>query len=83
MQEKHWCLLSDETFIVCVLSAVPPLLGVVHLAVGTMIFSSLLFVGVNDTWTILLRYAVSAVVVQLIRMFEVAGLQYVYNNTAD
>jgi hypothetical protein len=52
---------------------------VMRLFLGTMIFSSLLFIAVNDTWPILLRYALSAVVAQLIRRLEIAGLYSVYN----
>jgi len=47
---------------------------VVHIFVGTMIFSSLLFIGVNDTWPVVLRYASSEMVAKLIRSFEIAGL---------
>jgi hypothetical protein len=61
------------------MSAALQVLVVMRLFLGTMIFSSLLFIAVNDTWPILLRYALSAVVAQLIRRFEIAGLYSVYN----
>lgn len=54
-----------------------PILAVAHLFLGTMIFSSLLFVGVDDAWPLVVRCVASAAVAQLIRMFEIAGLHYV------
>lgn len=80
-RERYQFLSSDETFLAYILSAVLPALCVVHLFLGTMIFSSLLFVGVNDTTAIVLRYAMSAAVAQLIRAFEIAGLQHAHNKT--
>lgn len=47
--ESYLLSSSDETFLAYVFSAVVPVLGVVHLFIGTMIFSSLLFIGINDT----------------------------------
>jgi hypothetical protein len=78
-RERSELLSDDETFLACVVSAVLQVLVVVHLFVGTIFFSSLLFIGVDDTWPIVLRYAISAVVAQLIRMFEIAGLYGAYN----
>lgn len=74
IRERCKYSVGDETFLACVLSALLPVLVVVHLFIGTMIFSSLLFIGVNDTWPVVLRYGVSSLVAQLIRTFEIAGL---------
>ncbi|KAF7512712.1 hypothetical protein GJ744_000279 [Endocarpon pusillum] len=65
---------GNETFLAAVLGVVLSVLLVVHLFMGTMIFSSLLFIGVNDAWRIVLRYGVSAALAQLTRTFEIAGL---------
>ena len=73
---------DDDTFLAYVLNALLPVLPVLHLFVGTMVFSSLLFIGVNDTWPIVLRCGMSALVAQLIRMFEIAGLHCVYSKTS-
>ena len=74
MRERYHISYDNKTFLGYVLDAALPVLVVVHLFVGTMIFSSLLFIAVSDTWPIVLRYALSAAVAQLIRMFEIAGL---------
>ncbi|KAF7502923.1 hypothetical protein GJ744_004828 [Endocarpon pusillum] len=74
MRERYDISFDTETFLGHVLNAALPVLVVVHLFLGTMIFSSLLFIAVSDTWPIMLRYALSAAVAQLIRMFEIAGL---------
>jgi hypothetical protein len=55
-----------------------PLLSLVHVSIGVMIFSSLLFIGVGDTETIVLRYGISALAVQMIRHFEATGFHVAY-----
>lgn len=54
-----------------ILGVLAGLICLAHQALGVIIFSSLLFIGVKDTFPILARFAVSAVVVQAIRTFEV------------
>lgn len=68
---------GETTFLIYILDSLLPVLGVAHLFLGTMVFSSLLFIGVDDAWPLVVRFVVSAGVIQLIRMFEIAGLQYV------
>ncbi|MCJ1479392.1 hypothetical protein MMC13_008077 [Lambiella insularis] len=65
----------DEPYLSYVLALCLPLLSLGHLVVGIMIFSSLLFIGVGDTGSIVLRYCVSALAVQVIRNLEATGYQ--------
>ncbi|MCJ1479882.1 hypothetical protein MMC06_000036 [Schaereria dolodes] len=55
-----------------------PLLNLVHVMIGVMTFSSLLFIGVGGTETIALRYGISVLAVQLIRYSERAGFYVAY-----
>ena len=50
-------------------------LVLVHLIFGTSILSSLLFIAVNDTWVLVIRFAISAIIAQLIINFEIACLR--------
>lgn len=52
-------------------------LAFVHILLGTMILSSLIFIGFHDTVRILLRFIASALVCRAILMFELAGIQEV------
>jgi hypothetical protein len=67
-------LFDNGNFLSYVVGVALQMLVVLHIFVGTMIFSSLLFIGVDDTWPVVLRYASSAMVAKLIRSFEIAGL---------
>ncbi|ERF72981.1 hypothetical protein EPUS_05062 [Endocarpon pusillum Z07020] len=74
LREGHDFSSGNETCLAAVLGVVLSVFSVVHLFMGTMIFSSLLFIGVNDAWRIVLCYSLPAAVAQLIRTFEIAGL---------
>jgi hypothetical protein len=50
-------------------------LGLIHMIVGTVIFSSLLFISAVDTLPVILRYAVSAAVCRGILAFELGGMK--------
>lgn len=82
-RERPEIVPGDKIFLGRIFDVVLPVLIVVHLFLGSMIFSSLLFIGVRDTWPILLRYGLSATMAKLIRMFEVAGLHRAYNKTFE
>lgn len=49
--------------------------GIVHMVIGLMVFSSLLFVGALDAIPVLLRYAASAGVCQAILLVELADIR--------
>ncbi len=58
------------------LSCLAGILGWIHVALGTVIFSSLLFVSVKDVLNyILWRYIVSSAVCRVILLIELAGLR--------
>lgn len=52
-------------------------LGLVHIALGTAIFSALLFVSAGDAGNILLQYLASGTICRLIIYFEIAGMRKV------
>jgi hypothetical protein len=58
------------------LNVLASLLGWVHVTLGVVIFSSLLFVSVKDVLNyVLWRYIVSSAVCRLILLIELAGLR--------
>lgn len=48
---------------------------ILHIIFGTLVFSSLIFLGVNDALVILARYMASALTRRIIVMYELAGLR--------
>lgn len=56
--------------------------ALVHMTVGIVLFSSLLFTMTSDAAFILLRYVASALVCRLIIMFEIYGLRLAYEQLA-
>lgn len=46
-----------------------------HILFGTVIFSSLLFVGPNDAMTVVARYMGSVIVCRVVLMYELSGLR--------
>ena len=64
----------EEPFHLCIFSVLISLFCVVHQALVVIIFSSLLFIAVNDAIPILIRFASSAFAVQGIGAFEIKGL---------
>lgn len=55
----------------------------VHVVLGTLILSSLIFIGFHDTLRILFRLMGSALVCRGILMFELAGIREVLDKSAD
>ena len=49
--------------------------AVAHILFGTLVFSSLTFISVNDALPVATRYVVSAIVCRAILMFELAGMR--------
>ncbi|MCJ1376726.1 hypothetical protein MMC20_007971 [Loxospora ochrophaea] len=60
LEQKYSLIEQEEPWIIYYMSICLPILSLMHLGLGTMIFSSPLFIGVNDTAAIVLRYGVSA-----------------------
>ncbi|MCJ1256400.1 hypothetical protein MMC24_004221 [Lignoscripta atroalba] len=73
----------EEFFFSYLLALCLPLLSLIHVVVGVTIFSSLIFIGVNDTVVIVMRYGISALAVQLIRCFEATGLHDAYKQARE
>jgi hypothetical protein len=49
--------------------------NIIHLIIGTTVYSSLLYIGVIDAMILLIRYGASALVCRLIVCYELCGLQ--------
>jgi hypothetical protein len=49
-------------------------LSVCHLVFGTLLFSSLFFIGVNEAVLMILRFVISAIVCRFVLAFEVGGM---------
>ncbi|MCJ1232179.1 hypothetical protein MMC14_000128 [Varicellaria rhodocarpa] len=67
-----------ETYVIYILSTLLPIVNLVHIMFGTLVFSSLLFIGVTDVLPIILRYGGSAAAAQMIRTMEITGLRRTY-----
>ena len=67
-----------ETYVIYILSTLLPIVNLAHIIFGTLVFSSLLFMGVNDVLPIILRYGGSAAASQMIRTMEITGLRRTY-----
>ncbi|KAI9729621.1 MAG: hypothetical protein M1818_008468 [Claussenomyces sp. TS43310] len=52
------------------------ILGILHVLVGTVIFSSLTFISVIDSFTVIVRYGVSAAVCRFILVMEFASMKH-------
>jgi hypothetical protein len=64
-----------ESYTFIFLSLLTSLLAIVHLAFGTVLLSSSLFVGTGDAFVITARYFASAAVCRVILMFEMNGMR--------
>lgn len=62
-----------------ILSLITSTAAVAHLAFGTVVLSSTLFVGTGDAVMITARYFASTAVCQLILMFEISGMRQIVN----
>ncbi|EFX00357.1 hypothetical protein CMQ_7359 [Grosmannia clavigera kw1407] len=57
-----------------VLNYLATFLGYLHIAMGTLIFSSVTFIEIVDVITVIMRYIASAVVCRAVLNFELAGI---------
>ncbi|KAJ5424749.1 hypothetical protein N7445_010722 [Penicillium cf. griseofulvum] len=64
-----------ESYTFISLSLLTSLLAIVHLAFGTVLLSSSLFVGTGDAFVITARYFASTAVCRVILMFEMNGMR--------
>ncbi|KAH9897159.1 hypothetical protein F4778DRAFT_744599 [Xylariomycetidae sp. FL2044] len=56
---------------------------VIHVLFGTLLLSSLLFLGPQDALGLIIRYMASVLVCRVILMFEIAGMRERYNPEPD
>jgi hypothetical protein len=57
-----------------ILQSIASLFGILQIIFGTLVFSSLLYIGVEDATILLLKYATSAFCCRLIMYLEVEGM---------
>lgn len=75
-EDKAPCMHKKAPLVAVLLNVAAGIIGFVHIILGTVIFSSLLFVPVEDVMKqVLSRYLASTVVCKLILMVEIAGLR--------
>lgn len=74
-RERGPILTVPSTATAILLQIIASALAFVHVVLGTMILSSLVFVGFHDTLRIIARFIASALVCRGILMFELAGIR--------
>lgn len=74
-QDQASVTFRQESYSFIFLSLLTSLLAIVHLAFGTVLLSSSLFVGTGDAFVITARYFASAAVCRVILMFEMNGMR--------
>lgn len=74
-RERGPILKVPSTATAILLQIIASALAFVHVVLGTMILSSLIFVGFHDTLRIIARFIASALVCRGILMFELAGIR--------
>jgi hypothetical protein len=70
---------GDETYPSMMFSYFTSLLGTCHVIYGTVLFSSLIFISVRDSLTVLSRYMASAMVSRTILMYELHKMRGIIN----
>lgn len=80
-RERGPILRVPPTTTAILLQIVASALAFIHVVLGTMILSSLIFIGFHDTLRILARFVASALVCRGILMFELAGIREVSRAT--
>lgn len=63
-----------------ILQGMASLFGILQVIFGTVVFSSLLYIGVGDATILLLRYAASALSCRLIMYLELEGMVLIAGN---
>jgi hypothetical protein len=66
-----------------ILQSVASLFGILQIIFGTLVFSSLLYIGVEDATILLLKYATSAFCCRLIMYLEVEGMILVVRDNEE
>ena len=74
---------DQETFFWYNCAIVLSTICTMHQVFGIVIFSSLLFIGVEDIIPVIIRFGVSALVAQYIRVFEISGLLAVFDQSCQ
>lgn len=72
-------VIGDETYASMIFSYFTSLLGTCHVIYGTVLFSSLVFISVKDSLTVLSRYMASAMVSRIILMYELHNMRGLIN----
>lgn len=74
--KSHCCLyLREETYLSIVLNWLVAIFIIAHLAYGTLLLSSLLFIGTRDAAVIAVRLFGSTLICRAILMYELSGLR--------
>ncbi|KOS42987.1 hypothetical protein ACN38_g6119 [Penicillium nordicum] len=71
--------LKKETPLYILLSWILSLLTAAHVMLGTLVFSSMLFISVRDSVAVITRFMGSVIVCRVVLMYEVAKLRHLYN----
>jgi hypothetical protein len=71
--------LKEETPLYILLSWVLSLLTAAHVMLGTLVFSSMLFISVRDSVAVITRFMGSVIVCRVVLMYELAKLRHLYN----
>jgi hypothetical protein len=67
-----------ETHTYVVLTWVSSVCIIAHILFGTIVFSSIVFIGPEDALGVVIRYMVSVMVCRMVLMYELAGLRDAY-----
>lgn len=71
--------LKNETPLYVLLSWILSLLTAAHVMLGTLVFSSMLFISVRDSVAVITRFMGSVIVCRVVLMYELAKLRHLYN----
>ncbi|KAJ5448476.1 hypothetical protein N7445_003297 [Penicillium cf. griseofulvum] len=71
--------LKKETPLYLLLSWILSLLTAAHVMFGTLVFSSMLFISVRDSITVITRFMGSVIVCRVVLMYELAKLRHLRN----
>lgn len=71
--------LIPESYMFTFFSWFTAILTVCHVIYGTLVFSSMLFISVRDSLTVIARYMASVIVCRTILMYELASLRTSFN----
>ncbi|KAJ5807466.1 hypothetical protein N7447_010922 [Penicillium robsamsonii] len=71
--------LKKETPLYVLLSWILSLFTAAHVMCGTLVFSSMVFISVRDSVTVITRFMGSVIVCRVVPMYELAKLRHLYN----